>query len=190
MRNPLLVSDPIRAPASGHTVPSFGSSNVGRRLMSRRAARTALIIAIPVGLWWLAPWKLFIRTTIDERLPPGAQTTCLGEFTGHIHKTSGAARLVSLPGGLRILRLENLHATQGPQLRVWLSDTRVANGGSRCRRFGRSNHIDLGPLRANRGNVNYAIPDDADTAAVSSVILWCDRFGVSFGAAQLHPMIG
>ena len=39
---------------------------------------------------------------------------------------------------------------------------------------------------ANHGNTNYTVPGDADTARISSVILWCSRFGVPFGAAQLH----
>lgn len=162
-------------------------TDAGPRLASPPVALAALALgAIPIALWWLAPWKLFIRNTIDEMLPSGAQTTHLGEFTGHIHRTSGTARMATLPDGSRILRLENLRATQGPRLRVWLSETRVANGGRRCRRFGRRNHIDIGPLRANRGNANYAIPDDAYTARATSVILWCDRFAVSFGAAELR----
>lgn len=142
--------------------------------------------AMPVALGWLQPWKLFIRTTIDDTLPAGAQTVYLGQFTSHIHRTTGTARLVTLLDDRRILRIEKLHATQGPQLRVWLSDARVVNGGTRFRRFGRSRHIDLKPLRANRGNTNYVIPGDADTAGINSVILWCNRFGVSFGAAPLH----
>lgn len=165
------------------------STDPGRRFVPPRGARAAVVLgAMPVALWWLAPWKLFIRTTIDESLPPGAQTTHLGAFTGHIHRTSGVARLVSVPDGARILRLENLHTTQGPRLRVWLSDARAGNGGRRCSRFGRSHHIDLGPLRANRGNANYAIPAGTDTARVGSVILWCERFGVSFGGAELRSL--
>jgi hypothetical protein len=164
--------------------------SVWRLLMSRRIARTALtIVAIPVVMWWLEPWKLFIRTSLDETLPHGAQTKRVGHFTSHIHQTTGTARLLTLPDGTQIMRVENLHTTQGPQLRVWLSDTRVADGGSRCRKLRRSNHIDLGPMRANRGNANYGIPADADIAGISSVNLWCARFGVSFGAAQLRPLI-
>ena len=155
--------------------------------MTRRGVVAALVmVAAPAALWWLQPWKLFIRTTIDEALPPAAQTIYLGEFTSHIHRTTGTARLVTLPDDRRILRIEKLHATQGPQLRVWLSDARVVNEGTGFRRFGRSRHIDLGPLRANRGNTNYVIPGEADTAGINSVILWCNRFGVSFGAAPLH----
>src|ERR1700761_2184710 len=100
MSNP-AVSDPIRAPSSGHTVSSFDSSNVERRFMSRHVARAALIIvAMPVALRWLAPWKLFIRTTIGETLPPGAQTTCLGEFTSHIHR-AGVLTDTELMSGYR-----------------------------------------------------------------------------------------
>lgn len=156
-------------------------------LAPRPVARATLVLgALPAAVWWPAPWKLLIKTTIDEMPPPGAQTTQLGEFTSHIHPTSGTARLATSPDGSRILRLDNLHATLGPQLRVWLSDARVANGRGRFRRSGLSHHTDLSPLRANRGNANYLIPGDVDTAGVGSVILWCARFGVSFGAAELR----
>jgi Electron transfer DM13 len=159
-------------------------------LMPHRVARRAIaIVGLPVALWWLQPWKLLIRTTADERLPSGAQTTCCGEFTGHIHRTSGVARLITLGDGTQILRLENLHTTLGPRLHVWLSDTPVADARFPWRKFAQSSHIDLGRLRANRGNADYAVPNKADTDALSSVILWCERFGVSFGAAQLHPVI-
>ena len=46
--------------------------------------------------------------------------------------------------------------------------------------------IDSGSWRANRGNTNYAVPGEADTARIGSVVLWCSRFSVSFGVAQLH----
>lgn len=158
--------------------------------MSHRIARRAIaIIGLPVALWWLQPWKLLIRTTADEKLPSGARTTCCGEFTGHIHRASGVARLITLGDGAQILRLEDLHTTLGPRLRVWLSDTPVDHVRFPWRKFSHSTHIDLGRLRANRGNAGYAVPNDADTDALSSVILWCERFSVSFGAAQLHPVI-
>jgi hypothetical protein len=44
------------------------------------------------------------------------------------------------------------------------------NDGKRFRQFGRSLHIDIGPLRDKHGNTNYAKPGDADTARISSVI--------------------
>ncbi len=160
-----------------------------RWLVPRRIARRAMaVVGPPLALLWLQPWKLLIKTTADERLPPGAQTTCCGEFTGHVHRTSGVARLVTLADGAQILRLENLHTTLGPRLRVWFSETPVDHASFPWRKFARSNHIDLGRLRANRGNAGYAVPKRADTDALSSVIPWCERFRVSFGAAQLRPV--
>ncbi|WP_082958732.1 DM13 domain-containing protein [Mycobacterium sp. E3198] len=157
--------------------------------MPHRVTRRAIaFVGLPVALWWLQPWKLLLRATADERPPPGAQTTRCGEFIGHIHRTSGVARLLTLAGGAQILRLENLHTTLGPQLRVWLSATPVDHARFPWRKFAHSNHLDLGRLRANRGNADYGVPSGTDTSALSSVILWCERFNVSFGAAQLRPL--
>ena len=46
-------------------------------------------------------------------------------------------------------------------------------------------HLDLGALKANKGDQNYAIPPGADVADYSSVSIWCARFAVSFAAAEL-----
>jgi hypothetical protein len=37
------------------------------------------------------------------------------------------------------------------------------------------------------GNQVYPIPEDVDLSRLTSVTIWCDRFDVSFGAAQLVP---
>ena len=49
-----------------------------------------------------------------------------------------------------------------------------------------SPHIDLGPLRADRGNTNYAILGDVETARISSVIVVRPLRRAPFGAAQSH----
>ena len=52
-------------------------------------------------------------------------------------------------------------------------------------------YADLGSLKGNVGNQNYAIPaSDRSTSrrAPEPVSLWCDRFDVSFGAATLTPV--
>lgn len=43
------------------------------------------------------------------------------------------------------------------------------------RKFVHGNHIDLGRLRADRGNADYVVPNGADTDALSSVILCRER---------------
>lgn len=43
----------------------------------------------------------------------------------------------------------------------------------------------LGKLKGNKGAHNYPLPAGLDPAAFTSVSIWCDRFDVSFGAAEL-----
>jgi hypothetical protein len=70
---------------------------------------------------------------------------------------------------------------------VWLSDAAVVDGPSGWRTFDDGRYLDLGSLKGNVGNQNYAIPADADLAGLTSLSIWCDRFDVSFGAAELRP---
>ncbi|HQZ86482.1 MAG TPA: DM13 domain-containing protein, partial [Actinomycetota bacterium] len=52
--------------------------------------------------------------------------------------------------------------------------------------FDKGAYVSLGKLKGNQGNQNYEIPATVDLAKLSSVSLWCDRFDVSFGAAELQ----
>ncbi|MCO4835109.1 MAG: DM13 domain-containing protein, partial [Acidimicrobiaceae bacterium] len=45
--------------------------------------------------------------------------------------------------------------------------------------------IDLGDLKGNIGSQNYEIPVGIDLDRYSTVVIWCVRFGVAFGAAEL-----
>ena len=48
--------------------------------------------------------------------------------------------------------------------------------------------IDLGDLKGNIGAQNYVIPDGIDLDRYSTVSVWCVRFRVVFGTAELVPM--
>ena len=45
--------------------------------------------------------------------------------------------------------------------------------------------IDLGDLKGNIGPQNYEIPEGVDLSRYKTVVIWCVRFGVAFGAAEL-----
>lgn len=110
-----------------------------------------------------------------------------GAFISHEHSTTGTARVISLPDGSRILRLGDLDTDNGPDLKVWLAAAPVIEGVDGWFVFDDDEYVDLGPLKGNKGNQNYAIPADVDITELSSVTIWCDRFSVSFGAAELTP---
>jgi hypothetical protein len=108
-----------------------------------------------------------------------------GTFVTHEHDTSGAVSIVRLPDGSRILRLEDLDTSDGPDLEVWLSDAKVVEGKAGWHVFDDGKAKSLGQLKGNKGNQNYVIPAEVDLGDFSSVSIWCNRFNVSFGAAEL-----
>ena len=116
---------------------------------------------------------------------PKRQVNAEGSFISHEHPTSGKARIITLPDGSRVLRLVGLDTDNGPDLKVWLAAAPVIEGKDGWFVFDDDEYLDLGPLKGNKGNQNYAIPADADISNLTSVTIWCDRFSVSFGAAEL-----
>jgi hypothetical protein len=51
--------------------------------------------------------------------------------------------------------------------------------------FDDGTHLDLGALKANKGDQNYEIPAGTKLGDYRSVSIWCARFAVSFAAAEL-----
>lgn len=111
-----------------------------------------------------------------------------GQFISHEHSTAGKARIITLADGSRVLRLVGLDTDNGPDLKVWLAAAPVIEGRDGWFVFDDDEYLDLGPLKGNKGNQNYPIPDGADISDLTSVTIWCDRFSVSFGAAELQPV--
>ncbi|ULE34556.1 DM13 domain-containing protein [Mycobacterium sp. IDR2000157661] len=156
-----------------------------------------LVVAAAVGAYWFQPWKAFTDTTVDEPLPtvaaaPSAEPTTgaptvvgEGTFVGHEHATTGVAKLLRLPDGSHVVRVENLDTSDGPDLIVLLADAPVVDGPDGGKAFTAGRYVNLGKLKGNRGSANYPVPADVDVTGLTSVGIWCDRFDVSFGAAPL-----
>lgn len=117
--------------------------------------------------------------------PAGPVELARGELVSHEHATTGTARVLQLEDGSRVLRLEGLDTSNGPDLRVWLTDAPVIEGRDGWFVFDDGAFVDLGELKGNQGDANYEIPADVDLDALTSVSIWCERFAVSFGAAEL-----
>jgi hypothetical protein len=142
------------------------------------------VIALPV----FEPWTLWINKTITEPTPAGAappSELAAGNLISHEHDTAGTVRVLRMADGSRVLRLENLDTSSGPDLKVLLSDAAVVPGRAGWHVFDDGKHLYLGALKGNRGSQNYLIPRDANLDDYRSASIWCDRFNVSFGAATL-----
>lgn len=112
----------------------------------------------------------------------------MAKFTGHVHHAAGTARLVVLPDNKHLLRVEGLRTTKGPRVHVWLIDRRIDHSTAKRHTVKTVAHVDLGPMRANRGDANYLLPDDARITGAKTAILWCARFRVVFGFAPLDAV--
>jgi hypothetical protein len=97
------------------------------------------------------------------------------------HQSSGTVLLIRLAGGGRILRLENLATSKGPDLRVYLS---TAPASADWHGYDRD-YVDLGALKGNLGNQNYNLPDSVDIARYRSAVIWCRQFKVGFAVAPV-----
>jgi hypothetical protein len=173
------------------------------------AAGTALVVFVLV---WFQPQKLFIDDRVDEPVPV-AQTTALpsavatpaeppaarspsprpaapqepqviahGSFRSGEHHTEGTASVLALSDGRRFLRLTDFETSNGPVVVVWLS---AAAASAPDGDVDDAVHLDLGGLKGNIGNQNYELPADVDLSRYRSVVIWCARFHVAFGAASL-----
>lgn len=64
-------------------------------------------------------------------------------------------KILELPDASRILRFEGLDTSDGPDLRVWLTDAPVLEGQAGWYVFDDGAHLDLGAAKANKGDQNY-----------------------------------
>ncbi|MEV8308177.1 DM13 domain-containing protein [Streptomyces flavidovirens] len=117
--------------------------------------------------------------------PPALRTLAAGTLISHEHSTTGTVKIIRLPDGTRTLRLGNLDTSNGPDLRVWLTDAPVKEGKAGWHVFDDGKYVSLGKLKGNKGDQDYVLPADLDLKGLTSVSIWCDRFDVSFGAAEL-----
>lgn len=104
-----------------------------------------------------------------------------GTFIDRSHPTEGSALVLGDGSGQRFLRFEDFRTDNGPDLNVYLS---AAPPDAPAGEFD-NDFVDLGDLKGNVGSQNYEIPASLDLDHYSTVAIWCVRFSVVFGAADL-----
>jgi Electron transfer DM13 len=133
-------------------------------------SRVIATIALLVSL--VAPTVAFAAPTSLES----------GNLVTGAHDTAGTVTIYKLDSGARVLRLTNFHTSNGPDVHVYLSSaTKVNSNGD----VTSGKYLDLGTLKGNIGNQNYNVPANVNLDDFHSVSIWCARFHVNFGAAQL-----
>ena len=120
------------------------------------------------------------NSTVNENMTDSLTNNInllMGNFVGAgdgFHNVEGVAKVISLSDGKTFLRMENLKATNGPDLYVYLSTD-----------VNTSDIVNLGRLKGNIGNQNYEIPTGTDLSKYDTVLIWCKAFSTLFGSAKL-----
>jgi hypothetical protein len=171
---------------------------------AHRSAAAAIAVAalalFGLGIYWFGPQRLVLDREVAEALPTptaatdpstgeepleepsGIEELGSGEFRSLEHGTKGRARIVELEDGSRFVRLEDLDTSDGPDLRVYLTDQPVSDDWGV---WDDGRYVDLGALKGNVGDSNYLIPEDVDPLDFRTVVIWCRRFTVGFGVAPI-----
>ncbi|GAA1472997.1 DM13 domain-containing protein [Corynebacterium felinum] len=173
------------------------------------------VVVLAIALVVFKPWLLFIDKQVNDEIPsfaaPSSQVAGMttqdthqgqapseqsptapvlvaqGDFISHEHTTTGRALVFQLPNGNYQLALENLSTSNGPDVKVWFSQGPVVEGVAGWTTAADHPHLSLGDIKGNIGNQVYDLPEDFDPSQWPTVDLWCEQFGVSFGAAALNP---
>jgi hypothetical protein len=126
-----------------------------------------------------------LGTEVEPPMPTGPIAILGGEFSSRNRYTvTGTATVYLLDDGARVLRLEDFASTNGPDLYVYLTAANSADSDAALD----MDFVDLGLLIGNIGNQNYPIADDVDLSRYDTVVIWCRRFTVGFGAADLMDL--
>lgn len=175
--------------------------------MRKAVVAGGVAVVLAVGLALFEPWTYWTRSTVVEALPsaavpsvsatpaedapaaatpappPGPVDLAVGSFVRQEHPVSGTARLLQLPDGSQVLRLEGFSTRNGPDLVVILSEQ---TAGGDWFKYADARMIELGDLKGTDGDQNYILPPGTDLNGIRSAVIWCDRFDVSFGSAPLE----
>jgi hypothetical protein len=156
-----------------------------RLLKNYKISVPVAVVVLGLVAWlvfgYFAVQKAFIDVRVDQAVPtfddPGQVTVeASGRFVSGEHDTSGDATVLGNGTSQRFLRFEDFETSNGPDVNVHLVNSAAG---------GHSDYVDLGDLSGNIGNQNYEVPDSVDLATYDTVVIWCVRFSVAFGEAEL-----
>jgi hypothetical protein len=108
-----------------------------------------------------------------------------GQFHNADKTGKGTATLYRLADGKRVLRLTDFAVDNGPDLYVRLI---AAKDAKNTASVAKTDHVELGKLKGNKGSQNYDVPASVDLSKYRAVSIWCNRFSVNFATAPLNAV--
>jgi len=118
---------------------------------------------------------IFNETTNQENNQNQSKPVILSEsnLIPEEHEVEGKV-LILEQNDQKILRFEDFYTINGPNLHIYLVDSNNTD-----------QFIDLGEIKATKGNVNYQLPDGIDLNKYNQVRVYCVPFKKVFSYASL-----
>ena len=166
----------------------FGAVLIGGYMLVRRRLDLWLPLGAGFGLASIAVTLLvglptILDRTVNEEVVTadvvGVEEVVSGQFAPIAHPGAGTATILTNPDGTSVLTFTNFETDPGPDLRVYLAAGDPASGAEL------GEYVDLGALKGNVGDQQYAIPADVDLSRFTAVVVWCRAFEVGFTSAAL-----
>lgn len=154
----------------------------------RKIAIAVVVVALFIAWYAFRPERLYVNRQVNEVFPATqgspAQDLESGTFYGIMHPTAGTATIYRMGDGSHILRLTHFKTSNGPDVHIYMVAAGDARDNASVERAG---FIDLGVMKGNIGDQNYALGPEVDLSKYRAVAVWCKRFSVNFGVAPLVP---
>jgi hypothetical protein len=131
------------------------------------------------------PYIFLADIVATERVEPAAASKVVARGT-FIHANPsdpihyGKGRVTVHEG---LVHLEgDFEVGPGPKFHVYLVPEKSVTPSTA---IAKTMYVDLGRLKAFKGSQNYTVPPGVTLANYSSVVIWCEQFGVLISPAQL-----
>jgi hypothetical protein len=127
---------------------------------------------------------LLLGAVVGLRLRRRPVLLAVGRFHPVAHRGSGLATLIQMPGGRRVLRLNNVRTGAGNSLQVCLVAATDCQENECVERAG---FIVLGIWRNGAAEQVFNLPDTTDPEPYRAVTIWHPKYRVNFTTAPLSP---
>lgn len=131
-----------------------------------------LVVVLLMAFYLISP--IFNVVEMQDEISSDVEIISQGIFMEQKHEVSGKVLLVN-DNENKILRFEDFETVNGPNLHIYLSADLEAN-----------DYIDLGEIKATKGDVNYELENSIDLEKYNKVLVWCVPFKVLFSYAELN----
>jgi len=131
-----------------------------------------LVVVLLMAFYLISP--IFNVVEMQDEISFDVEIISQGIFMEQKHEVSGKALIVN-DNENKILRFEDFETVNGPNLHIYLSADLEAK-----------DYIDLGEIKATKGDVNYELENSIDLEKYNKVLVWCVPFKVLFSYAELN----